>query len=251
MSSVAVMPTFILQIDGFVWEGLRLILSRTRFDIQGYGSELDDLDGIPSGEPSLFIVGVRQKQDLLFKRIRALHPASFIVAFGDERNPDCLASALEAGANAALFNSVEPNSLVSCLHAIANGNVIILDSRLWSNTSTQPGIVERPSPPIQNDAAWQPDGLLHASKQLSTRELAILERIVQGDSNKHVARFFHIAEPTVKAHVKAIFRKIGAANRTQAATWALNNKLVDPMNDPQQEASPLLQQLNGGERRTQ
>jgi FixJ family two-component response regulator len=40
-------------------------------------------------------------------------------------------------------------------------------------------------------------------KQLSTlsaREIAILERIVRGDSNKHVARFFDIAETTVKAH---------------------------------------------------
>jgi hypothetical protein len=35
---------------------------------------------------------------------------------------------------------------------------------------------------------------------------------------------FNIAEPTVKAHVKAIFRKLGASNRTQAAIWALNNR---------------------------
>ena len=46
-------------------------------------------------------------------------------------------------------------------------------------------------------------------------------------SNKHVARFFKIAEPTVKAHVKAILRKIGANNRTQAATWALSNRVFD------------------------
>ena len=63
--------------------------------------------------------------------------------------------------------------------------------------------------------------------RLSAREIAILERIVLGDSNKHVARFFKIAEPTVKAHVKAIFRKIGASNRTQAAIWALNNRVFD------------------------
>jgi two-component system nitrate/nitrite response regulator NarL len=62
---------------------------------------------------------------------------------------------------------------------------------------------------------------------LSAREIAILERIVRGDSNKHVARFFKIAEPTVKAHVKAILRKIGASNRTQAAIWALNNGLFN------------------------
>jgi two-component system, NarL family, nitrate/nitrite response regulator NarL len=62
---------------------------------------------------------------------------------------------------------------------------------------------------------------------LSAREIAILRRIIRGDSNKHVARFFEIAEATVKAHVKAIFRKIGATNRTQAAMWALNHGLLD------------------------
>ena len=46
---------------------------------------------------------------------------------------------------------------------------------------------------------------------------------MKGDSNKHVARFFKIAEATVKAHVKGIFRKIGASNRTQAAMWAVQN----------------------------
>jgi two-component system nitrate/nitrite response regulator NarL len=66
-----------------------------------------------------------------------------------------------------------------------------------------------------------------AGKQLSAREIAILERIVRGDSNKQVARFFKIAEPTVKAHVKAIFSKIGVSNRTQAAIWALNHRLFD------------------------
>jgi two-component system nitrate/nitrite response regulator NarL len=62
---------------------------------------------------------------------------------------------------------------------------------------------------------------------LSSREIAILERIVRGDSNKHVARFFNIAEPTVKAHVKAILRKLGASNRTQAAMWAVNHGLFE------------------------
>jgi len=60
---------------------------------------------------------------------------------------------------------------------------------------------------------------------LSSRE--VFELVVRGDSNKLVARFFNIAEPTVKAHVKAIFRKIGASNRTQAAIWAVNHRLFD------------------------
>jgi len=57
---------------------------------------------------------------------------------------------------------------------------------------------------------------------LSTRELNILGCIQKGNSNKVIAREYDIAEATVKVHVKSILRKIGAANRTQAAIWAMS-----------------------------
>jgi two-component system, NarL family, nitrate/nitrite response regulator NarL len=60
---------------------------------------------------------------------------------------------------------------------------------------------------------------------LSLREIDIIRRIVEGDSNKHIARRLDIAEATVKAHVKTILRKIGVSNRTQAAIWAMNNSI--------------------------
>jgi two-component system nitrate/nitrite response regulator NarL len=46
---------------------------------------------------------------------------------------------------------------------------------------------------------------------------------VEGDSNKAIANRLGITEATVKVHLKSLLRKIGAANRTQAAIWALNN----------------------------
>ena len=55
---------------------------------------------------------------------------------------------------------------------------------------------------------------------LSARETVILRCLMQGDSNKLIARRFDITEATVKVHVKAILRKIHAKNRTQAAIWA-------------------------------
>ena len=58
---------------------------------------------------------------------------------------------------------------------------------------------------------------------LSSREKCILRCIVDGDSNKNIARKVGIAEATVKVHVKAILRKIRLHNRTQAAIWAVNN----------------------------
>ncbi|WP_375691802.1 response regulator transcription factor [Pseudooceanicola sp. LIPI14-2-Ac024] len=55
---------------------------------------------------------------------------------------------------------------------------------------------------------------------LSQRELQVLEGLTQGKSNKEIARDLDIREPTVKLHVKTLYRKIGAANRTQAAMIA-------------------------------
>jgi two-component system nitrate/nitrite response regulator NarL len=59
--------------------------------------------------------------------------------------------------------------------------------------------------------------------RLSDKEHLILRHLTQGASNKLIARDLHIAEATVKVHVKAILRKIGVRNRTQAAMWAVKN----------------------------
>jgi two-component system nitrate/nitrite response regulator NarL len=56
--------------------------------------------------------------------------------------------------------------------------------------------------------------------KLSVREREILSCLREGAPNKLIARKLEITEATIKVHVKAILRKIGAANRTQAAMWA-------------------------------
>ena len=61
--------------------------------------------------------------------------------------------------------------------------------------------------------------------KLSARELEVLEGLTQGKSNKEIARDLDIREPTVKLHVKTLYRKIGAANRTQAAMIAKDQGL--------------------------
>src|SRR5258707_5421947 len=58
---------------------------------------------------------------------------------------------------------------------------------------------------------------------LSARQQSIVRCLIQGDSNKTIARKMAIAEATVKVHVKAILRRIRVHNRTQAAIWAMSN----------------------------
>lgn len=229
MSLEPAVPTFILQRDGLFREGIRLILSTTRFNPQGCAIELGDLAEIPLDRPVLFIVGVGPSDLTICGRIREQYPLAVVVAVADESDPESLASALEDGASAALFSTVSPDAFVGTLQAVINEGLVLIDARLWS-LEIQPKAEERLVASLQNEISLLPGDDTQMTKQLSSREVAILERIVQGDSNKLVARFFNIAEPTVKAHVKAILRKIGASNRTQAAMWAVNHRLFEHPN---------------------
>ncbi len=67
-----------------------------------------------------------------------------------------------------------------------------------------------------------------ATERLTPRQLDTLRLIVAGKSNLEIAHGLNITEGTVKAHVKAILAKLGARDRTQAATLALRRGLVGP-----------------------
>ncbi len=69
---------------------------------------------------------------------------------------------------------------------------------------------------------------------LSQRESQVLRWLVDGASNKVIAREMQITETTVKAHIKGLLRKVRATNRTQAAIWALENNahILDTSDQP-------------------
>ncbi len=63
------------------------------------------------------------------------------------------------------------------------------------------------------------------AEKLSPRELQVLKGLTEAKSNKEIARDLDITEPTVKLHMKTLYRKINAANRTQAALIARESGL--------------------------
>jgi two-component system NarL family response regulator len=65
-----------------------------------------------------------------------------------------------------------------------------------------------------------------AGSDLTNREMAVLELIVQGQSNRQIGASLGISEATVKSHINNILSKLGVADRTQAATTALQRGLV-------------------------
>jgi two-component system NarL family response regulator len=63
-------------------------------------------------------------------------------------------------------------------------------------------------------------------KNLSPRELQIVRLIVNGRSNKEIANDLAIGEESVKTHLRALFTKLGVADRTQAAIEAIRHGIV-------------------------
>lgn len=64
---------------------------------------------------------------------------------------------------------------------------------------------------------------------LTRRELAIVRAVVNGETNKAVARRFAISENTVKRHLMHIYNKVGASNRVELALFAAHHRLLDAL----------------------
>ncbi|MXP44341.1 LuxR C-terminal-related transcriptional regulator [Allopontixanthobacter sediminis] len=137
-----------------------------------------------------------------------------LVLLASKFDMDFIVSAFNCGVHGFILKEISCNSLVGSLKLVALGEKI-MPSRLADHLPNW----------ISNDVVAQH----HKSETLdllSEREKETLRCLVSGYPNKIIARRMDISEATVKVHVKAILRKLEVQNRTQAAIWAVNNRLV-------------------------
>lgn len=78
--------------------------------------------------------------------------------------------------------------------------------------------LRRDRPPGQPAALAEP---------LTHREEEILRLLARGQSNKEIAEGLHLTEGTVKNYISRIYAKLGARDRTQAALWAVEHRLLN------------------------
>jgi two-component system nitrate/nitrite response regulator NarL len=228
-------------------EGLTSILAKTPFEPACTAS---NTAGVPStisdaAEQVLVLIGVREGSDLA-EALRAMHATfrdAHVVVVGDASKCDNVTTALELGATSFIDENLATSTLVKELELVTLGDPVIsvFILKLLLGHGSAPGCcksvptraVEVPPSP---DTQGQTERL-----QLSGRQAAILNGLVQGASNKVIAYQLKIAEATVKVHVKAILRKIRVKNRTQAAVWALNRQAFPRRLVEGDDGSPLTQ----------
>lgn len=121
---------------------------------------------------------------------------------------DCLQLAARQGAWGTLRRSAEPEELLHAIRALAEG-------KARYDPTTAAGMLEH--------------GV--ATRSLfSPRELQVAALIAEGQSNKEIAGWLHIGEPTVKKHVGRVLDKLGLQDRLQAGLYlARNPLLLDPL----------------------
>lgn len=130
---------------------------------------------------------------LLALQFRA--PATPIVVVSAREDPSLVEAAKALGAAGFLFKSLTLDAIAAELRRVSEGGA-----------SFPAGVA--PSPVI--DAARARIG------ELSPAQHAVLMALADGRSYKEIARDLDVTEATVKAHLTAIFRKMGVANRAQA-----------------------------------
>ena len=133
------------------------------------------------------------------RKAMALKGGQRVALMSGQATPDIVQEALNAGAAGFVPKSMPAKSLVNAVRFMAKGEQFAPVDFLTSTPDIQPHpLVAR----------------------LTPRELQVLKGLTEGKSNKEIGRDLNIQEPTVKLHMKTLYRKIGAANRTQAALIA-------------------------------
>ena len=152
-------------------------------------------------------------------------PSGRVAVLSDRCEMVNMIPAFRAGANVHFARNVGCGAFVKALELVMLGQTILPPELLTFVGDRDMGhrpIVHEPAglPPAA------PSTAINDTPRLSFREKSVLRYIVEGSSNKCIARKINIAEATVKVHVKSVLRKIGVQNRTQAAIWAMNNSSV-------------------------
>jgi two-component system nitrate/nitrite response regulator NarL len=220
--------TIIVGKPSLVVDGVARILRSANFHVVASVSCADDLSGKAQPDGPLFlIVHAGTDFDFVLGQIgllRASYPAGRIAIVADRYQPDELVSAFRAGANGCFAHVMTCDVFVRSLELVMMGETVLPTAFLSYVLGPEQGQLGNGSHGEDDSAAilvTETDTI--AQQQLSPREKSILRFLIDGDSNKSIARKMDIAEATVKVHVKAILRKIRVHNRTQAAIWGMNN----------------------------
>ena len=144
------------------------------------------------------------------RQVTALSPSTRVIVLTSFSEDEKVFASIKAGAQGYLMKDVLPQDLVRAVRTVHKGEAQL-----------DPEIARKLMQEFTNP---QPTAPKH---DLTERELEVLRLIAQGKSNKEISDDLVLSEKTVKTHVSNILQKLHLSDRTQAAVYALRQKIVD------------------------
>jgi DNA-binding NarL/FixJ family response regulator len=190
-------------------EGIRRALE-TAEDIEIVGEAHTGSQVLPlvgRTNPDLVLLDMRMPQVdglMCLDQIRKRYPKVKVIVLSVYSDSEHIESALKRGACGYIVKSVNPLDLPSAIRQAVEGTVY--------NAIGMPEVDETTTAKAAG---------------LTEREIAILKAVARGLSNQAIGKELWVTEQTVKFHLTNIYRKLGVANRTEAARYAYQNGLVE------------------------
>jgi two-component system nitrate/nitrite response regulator NarL len=217
--------------------GLIHALDRSRFDVVAESSTLDDvpLERLTTAARILLLIGldgarIESVQSTLLDWRRRYHDLHIIMLYDHDWTGSLPSDRAEIGN---LVDALLPKDVVGSESVSNVLDLVLLGTSVVAREFLQHvGADAVPIAPVAGQAAItaQPEPVhlsirsaQRSADSLTPREKLILSRLMQGASNKVIARDLGITESTVKIHVRNLMLKIDAKNRTQAAAWGYKN----------------------------
>jgi two-component system, NarL family, nitrate/nitrite response regulator NarL len=217
-STVIVTPSVLLR------EGIASLLQNTRYKVVASAVRPAELSSgcCPTGQQTLAIVGIDLQNGNLdevaesIRLLRSLLPDGKVVLVAETNGGIDPQRVLALSSDACIFNLDSRDALIRVLELTFLDQLTFVFAK---STSKE----DESTDPARDLQSKDPYRLGINGRWLSPRESQVLACLAQGNSNKVIARLQNLSEATVKAHLKAILRKINARNRTQAAIWAIEH----------------------------
>ncbi len=198
--------------SSLVRAGIRRTLAGTRFTVwEETVTSSSPHHALHDALPILCIVDESHSLEelpALVAHLKTQYPSARVVLLYTSLEPKALKRAYGTGLSGICSTTMRPEALFKAFELVMLGEPFIPSAVIFDGLETRSCGHQ-----IQSTFLAKP-------RNLSDREAEILHCLMQGASNKVIARKLDVMESTVKVHLKAILRKIGAANRTQAAIWA-------------------------------
>lgn len=146
------------------------------------------------------------------EKIKQVDNGARVVMLTIHQDREYLLKALELGALGYILKDADSKVLIESVRSVYSGQTYI-----------QPSMARE----LVNEYKRIKNGSDDPKSLLTDREVEVLKLLSKGMLNKEIANELYISEKTVKNHISSIFRKLDVQDRTQAAVFAVKNRIAD------------------------